>query len=131
MLTMRLWRSDPGPTHVEPMAPGHDEEQGADQADVCETLDAQATAHNYDFPEDLRGENAVFGLIGTPVAAGLAQARHTRDTQSLQGACDPPAARGPERDDDLIKTLQAQYWRALDDPQASLAGEWTAPATLA
>jgi hypothetical protein len=103
----------------------------AHRLDVRETPDGQQTVHGYDTPEDLCGENAVFGLINTPIAAGQAmaqQSRHRRDAQ---------AARGPDRDrdravtQDLIQTLHDQYWWALDDPQASLAGDWAAHTTLA
>lgn len=65
--------------------------------------------------EDLRGSDAVFGLIGTSASIDATQAQYTLD--------------GTASDmDDLMKSLYGQYCRALDDPNGSLGGDWTAQA---
>jgi hypothetical protein len=82
--------------------------------------------------EDMRGENAVFGLIDT-AAAGQALAQHARGRQGEPGAHDVAQNEGVHRDVclDVIQALHDQYWRALDNPQASLAADWAMPAALA
>jgi hypothetical protein len=62
--------------------------------------------------EDLRGSNAVFGLIGTSALLDDIQAQRKVDGMA-------PAA------EDLMASLYGQYCRVLDDPKASLAGEWS------
>lgn len=91
----------------------HDHDRGADASvdgeshvpTVCGT------------EEDLRGANAVFGLIGAPTTDGdgRAQRTHDHDDRPMTGA------------HDVIQILHEQYCRALDDPQASLAGNWAIP----
>lgn len=68
--------------------------------------------------ECLHGSGAVFGLIGTPASIDDARASHTPDGIASDA-------------DDLLKVLYGQYCRALDDPKASLAGDWIAQATPA
>jgi hypothetical protein len=65
--------------------------------------------------EDMRGANAVFGLIGSPTT-------DTTAARQEQGGED-----GATNDaHDLIQALHEQYCRALDDPHASLADSWAA-----
>ncbi|WP_454825562.1 TagK domain-containing protein [Paraburkholderia xenovorans] len=61
--------------------------------------------------EDLRGRNAIFGLIGAALASESGEPRQESDGVE-QGAVD------------LIEVLHEQYRRALDDPHASLAVGW-------
>jgi hypothetical protein len=65
--------------------------------------------------ENLRGSDAVFNLIGTPASIDDSRGRHTRDGIASDVG-------------DLMKSLYGQYWRALDDPHASLAGDWSTQA---
>ncbi|WP_287192480.1 TagK domain-containing protein [Paraburkholderia sp.] len=91
----------------------HDRDHDADAR-----VDGEAQVPTvYDTREDLRGANAVFGLIGAPTTDGDggAQRTHDHDNQATTGA------------HDVIQILHEQYCRALDDPQASLAGNWTTP----
>jgi hypothetical protein len=69
--------------------------------------------------EDLRGSGAVFGLIGTAASVSFDDT-DPRDRRTHDGMASTV--------DDLMKSLYGQYCRALDDPQASLAGDWTMPA---
>jgi hypothetical protein len=74
--------------------------------------------------EDMRGENAVFGLIDT-AASGQAMTQHARGTPGEPDVGEASdATRDRDVNRDVIKALHDQYWRALDDPQASLAGTW-------
>ena len=74
--------------------------------------------------DDPHGSAAVFGLIGASSADGIgasgSDTRHLDAGRQFGDTSDP----GP----DVIEMLQEQYWRSLDDPQASLAGEWSGPA---
>ncbi|EIF31107.1 hypothetical protein BCh11DRAFT_06623 [Burkholderia sp. Ch1-1] len=65
----------------------------------------------YGIDEDLRGSNAIFGLIGAARASDSDASRQEREGAE-KGA------------DDLIEALHEQYRRALDDPNASLAAGW-------
>ncbi|MFP3568207.1 TagK domain-containing protein [Paraburkholderia sp. SIMBA_030] len=107
-------------------ADGHDRDLAA-QAD-----DGLHVSTGYAAGEDMRGENAVFGLIDT-AAAGQALAQHARGKQREPGASDVAQDQGVHGDvnRDVIQALHDQYWRALDNPQASLAADWAEPAALA
>lgn len=70
----------------------------------------------YGVGEDLRGTNAVFGLIGASATDDYDVARRAHDPGN-------PAMTGAP---DVIQTLHEQYCRALGEPQASLAENWVA-----
>jgi hypothetical protein len=92
-------------------APGEDESHGESHL---------ATSYGlYEAGEDLRGANAVFGLIGSSVTDEDGAAQRSRDSRDADNAAMTGAR-------DVIQTLHEQYCRALDDPQASLAGNWAA-----
>lgn len=118
MRTFRLLRRpQPIATYSEPMRLLHahdaefvDHDRGADA-----TVDGESHAPTvYGTGEDLRGANAVFGVIGAPTTDddGGARRTHDHDNQATTGA------------HDVIQVLHEHYCRALDDPQASLAGNW-------
>lgn len=62
-------------------------------------------------PDKTMGSHAIFDLIGALPA-------NTGNADSSRAVAGVGAA------EDLVTALQAQYWRALEDPQASLAGGW-------
>ncbi|MCI0151590.1 TagK domain-containing protein [Paraburkholderia sediminicola] len=80
-------------------------------------------AWDYSAGEDLRGANAVFGLIGSPGTSddGAARHGHGSDGAMMTGMTDGR---------DLFQTLHEQYCLALDDPRASLDGSWAAQWTI-
>lgn len=120
MHTFRLLRRrQPIATYSEPTGLLHtnDADEFVDH-DRCAEASVDGESHvatGYDAGEDLRA-NAVFGLIGSPVTDddGAAWRAHGPDNAAMTGG------------HDVIQTLHEQYCRALDDPQASLAGNWTA-----
>jgi|GEM_PF-3159647 len=64
-------------------------------------------------PDQTTGSHAIFDLVSiTPPV-------DPRKTESSRPAAGPATAAK-----DLVASLQAQYGRALDDPQVSLAGNW-------
>ncbi|KAG8155526.1 TagK domain-containing protein [Burkholderia catarinensis] len=68
-------------------------------------------------PSDRAGSNtSILDLIGSHGVTADA-ARGKRGTGSQ-------ATPFPERTDDLVETLHAQYWRALTDPHTALPGSW-------
>lgn len=128
-------RDATAPMRVEPMALEHDQAADTERAGGDEMPSEQPNVPGYEVPGDLHGENAVFGLLGTPAAAGQITAQRTQRGQDLHVACESQAASasGPDQGmtPDVIGALHDQYWRALDDPLASLAGDWSSHAGLA
>nr|WP_057925015.1 TagK domain-containing protein [Burkholderia ambifaria] len=69
-------------------------------------------------PSDLAGGNqSILDLIGSHGMSG-------NDVREKLGT-GPRATPFPERTDDLVETLHAQYWRALTDPHTALSGSWS------
>ncbi|MBN3775997.1 TagK domain-containing protein [Burkholderia sp. Ac-20345] len=68
-------------------------------------------------PSDRVGSNtSILNLIGSHgVTADTARGKRGTGSQAM------PL---PERTDDLVETLHAQYWRALTDPHTALSGSW-------
>ncbi|KVK76465.1 TagK domain-containing protein [Burkholderia sp. MSMB1498] len=64
---------------------------------------------------------AVFGLIGTTIAAEAFASRPERAATDVATAAGAPAPAG-----DLVHSLYEQYCRALEDPQAPLTSDWAA-----
>ena len=134
MSTFRLLRrNQPIVTHSEPTGLWRPDESGVhDRGPIARSDDGLHVASGYAAGEDMRGENAVFGLIDT-AATGEAMAHHTRGRQGQPGGND--AARDQSTDGavnrDVIRTLHDQYWRALDNPQASFGGDWATHTLLA
>src|ERR1700737_4392751 len=132
----RLRRTIVETTRVEPMTLEHDqadqaadaERAGADERPTDETSDGQPIVPGWEIPGGLHGESAVFGLLGNPAAAGRVTVRQSQRGQDPHGACESQAASAPGPElgvmPDLIGALHDQYWRALDDPLAPLAGDW-------
>ena len=108
-------------TRIEPVATGHDVASG-DSPHTRDRINEWDPTHAYDSPgdykEDLRGSNAVYGLIGTFVPSGDGMSQ--RDRAGFAAGVD-----------DLIEALHEQYCRVLDDPHASLADNWAGQATPA
>jgi hypothetical protein len=129
MRTFRLFkRRHKIATHSEPIGPCQpDRFVGHDRGLAARADDGLNVATGYGAGEDARGENAVFGLVGT-AAAGHPLAR-----QGEPGATGAARYQNAHRDvnRDVIQALHDQYWRALDNPQASLAADWVTPTTLA
>ncbi|MGV2293373.1 TagK domain-containing protein [Trinickia sp. YCB016] len=71
--------------------------------------------------DDLNNSDAVFGVIGSAVVDRIAASDKGDFARSDDGTLSPGDSE-PARD--LLATLQEQYWRALDDPQASLVDQW-------
>ncbi|MBK5169356.1 TagK domain-containing protein [Burkholderia sp. R-70211] len=120
-------------THSEPTRLWQPDESGVlDRGLTAQADDGLHVATGYAAGEDMRGENAVFGLIDT-AATGQAMALHTRERQGEPGANDAARDQGVDGavNRDVIRALHDQYWRALDNPQASLAGDWAMHASLA
>lgn len=68
--------------------------------------------NNDDGQQNLHDNNALFGLIGSPLA-------YDRSWFQAEGGCIPSAV------GDLIDSLQRQYWQALIDPSVVFAtGVW-------
>jgi hypothetical protein len=88
----------------------------------------------YDVPGDLHGSDAVFGLIGAPTSARDARSRQSHSLDCLReheayeafspGGTDESQDETLDAHRDVMQALHEQYWRALDDPHASLADEW-------
>ncbi|RQS18318.1 TagK domain-containing protein [Burkholderia sp. Bp8998] len=68
-------------------------------------------------PSDRSGSNtSILDLIGSHgVAADAVRGKRGAGSQAMPF---------PERADDLVQTLHAQYWRALTDPHTALSGSW-------
>ncbi|VWB36113.1 hypothetical protein BLA14095_01453 [Burkholderia lata] len=68
-------------------------------------------------PSDRAGSNtSILDLIGSHgVTADTARGKRGTGLQ---------ATPLPDRTDDLVETLHAQYWRALTDPHTALSGSW-------
>jgi hypothetical protein len=115
----RLIRRDAmAPTRIEPGAAETECGLREDMRLAREAVDDPLRACEDDaedrIDEDLRGSNAIFGLIGGALASENGESRRERD-EAGNGA------------DDLIETLHEQYRRVLVDPQASLTEGWGAP----
>lgn len=69
-------------------------------------------------PSNLAGGNkSILDLIGSN---GMSE----HDVRGKLGT-GSQAAPSPERTDELVETLHAQYWRALTDPHLALFGSWS------
>src|SRR5580698_747832 len=133
MRTLRLFRSrQPVVKHSEPIGLWPLDKPCAHGRGVdADADDGLHVATGYAAGDDMRGENAVFGLIDT-VGTGLALAQLPRGQPREPGA--NQAVREPGVPDDgsqdlnrdVIQALHDQYWRALDNPQTSLAEDWAA-----
>lgn len=68
-------------------------------------------------PSDRAGSNtSILDLIGNyGVTADSTRGKHGTGSQAMPF---------PERTDNLVETLHAQYWRALTDPHTALSGSW-------
>ena len=98
---------------IEPQEAERLDRFGCDQPHVgapASVGDEQVEGNGYAAGENLRGSNAVFGLIGTH--ASVDNMAPSRDQDG-----------GPSDVDDIIGALYRQYCRVLDDPQASLTGD--------
>jgi hypothetical protein len=106
------------PTRIEPGAAetecGLREEMRFAREAVDDPLRACEDDAGHGIDEDLRGSNAIFGLIGGVLGS------ENDETRRERGEADHGV-------DDLIETLHEQYRRVLVDPQASLTEGWGAP----
>jgi hypothetical protein len=82
---------------------------------ACDVPDGFAVAGLAADNEDLRGENAVLGLIGSGMPASERVTSHERG-----------AAAHASEAHDIIGALHDQYCKVLDDPYALLANHWAA-----
>lgn len=107
-------RHNPTQVRIEPTRQEEIDSCNSSQSHVRESFRERMTdgehAMGNAVQEDLSGSDAVFGLIGMSVSVD--------DTRT--GRTDGMVSGG----DDLMKYLYGQYCRALDDPKASLAGDW-------
>ena len=118
MCALKLRRHfEPVARHAEPVLSSPNEHVVA-AADIYSSMTEDAV-------EKPNSSNAVFGLIGASTVDGIAASHDTGNGQPDGGM---RLADGPEPAKNLIEALQMLYSRALDDPQASLAGEWAANA---
>ena len=118
MRNTRLTRTEPAAPTTEPMTDRHEDALSLVQPRLQEMTGDLEIALGYNVSGDRRESDAVFGLIGAPVSA------RTRDRQPRHGACDAIAAGDTDQAQDVMQVLHNQYWRALDDPHASLADHW-------
>jgi hypothetical protein len=123
MQTFRLFRQRPSVvTYSEPMGLCQPDGSGVHNRGLATGVDDGSDVEvGYAAGEDMRGENAVFGLIDT-AATGQALAQHARGRQGEPDASG--AAQDWDVNRDVIQALHDQYWRALDNPHAPLAGNW-------
>jgi hypothetical protein len=116
-------RHNPAQARIEPTKSKVADSSATSRSRVLESFgepmadDEYAMGHGVQ--EDLRGSDAVFGLIGTSASVSVddtdTRARRTREGMASDT-------------DDLMKSLYGQYCRALDDPHASLGRDWTTQA---
>jgi hypothetical protein len=78
---------------------------------VTARIATRPAVDEYPRPNQETNSNVIFGLIGT-----------------VGNACHRESAKPGTND--VIGSLYDQYCRALDDPQASFSGDWSAPAAI-
>jgi hypothetical protein len=114
-------RHNPVRARIEPTKSNVADSWTTSRSRILESLSEPMTGDDYTMGhgvrDDLRSSDAVFGLIGTSASADGTDMRARRTGDGVTSSAS-----------DLMKSLYGQYCRALDDPQASLGGDWTTQA---